>query len=129
MCRLGVTLYFGHTVISSSLPENLSRLFVECIDLPGVSRIILNWSNVAVKPITCLILSGRSDCSGNENLVPPNYGTRMAQSWNLCFPSSVLKLLTVPSDSRMSFCYSRRSWSPKLRPVLRVSIDNESYDD
>ena len=56
MRRLWMSLDLGYPFISNSFPKNFSGLLVECVDLPGMFRVIFNRSNIAVESVASLIL-------------------------------------------------------------------------
>src|SRR5687767_2085915 len=112
---------FRNAFVSDALPEDRSLLLVDGVDLPCVLRIVFDRCDVAVKPETRFVLSG-ADGRRHENLVAPNYWTRMGQSRNRRLPTDVLLSRRVELNRlRRALDHAGRARSTELRPVLCMS--------
>src|SRR5687767_11365410 len=90
-------LNFGHAVIRHALPQNLPGLFVERINLPGVSWIVFDRRDIAVETKTRFIFR-RAHRGANENLVTPDDRTGVAQTRNSGLPNCVNCFSCVKAD-------------------------------
>jgi hypothetical protein len=87
--RLGMPLHFGHAFESNLLPQDFPCRFIDRVNLPGMFRIVFDWSDVAVKSEPGLIFRAAGDGADDENLVAPNYRAGMRQTWDRSFPTHV----------------------------------------
>src|SRR5262245_43584649 len=101
--RLRVAFDLGNPSEGNSLPEDLSRTFVQTINNPFMTGVILNWSYVTVKTHSelgvCLSAYGGS----YEEIVPPDNRAGMAETGDRRFPLDVLAGRHIP------FGWSRKS--------------------
>jgi hypothetical protein len=66
---------FRYAFVSETLPKDLSGLLVERVNLPGVFRVVLDGSNVAVESVASFILRTARYGGCDEDLVAPDNWT------------------------------------------------------
>src|SRR5215510_9106394 len=91
---------FGHAFGGRALPQNLSGLLVEAIDLPGMLRQILVRIDVAVKAVPEFALRRAADGSDDEKFIVPDNRACVGQSGDCSLPDDVFVLLGIPGGGR-----------------------------
>src|SRR5215213_7654713 len=102
-CRSGVgirgfdvALLEWLTLVSDSFPDNLSSLFIECIDHPAVQRSVFRCITVTIEPGTKRGFRITAHSARYKDSISPNDRTRMRQPWDRCTPENVLACVGVP---------------------------------
>src|SRR3984893_2369270 len=121
-----MTLAFGNTLVSYLLPQDLSRLPIQAVNLPSVLGKVGRWLDVAEEPVTKDCVGVAADSGGDENPITEHDGTGMCKAWNLRLPDKVSRFAEVPGDGRIRTVGHPRSLrAAKGGPILRGGPSRE----